>query len=153
MRTYNQWMDEYGVSHKNPTNQAIHKVCVPLIVLTVLGLFWVIPTPAIFSQVPFLNWATLMGVAALVFYFSLNIKVGIGMLIQFLIMSYICHTINQTGHLLTFSVVVFILAWIGQFYGHKIEGKKPSFLQDIVFLLIGPIWVIRFLYQKLGINV
>jgi uncharacterized membrane protein YGL010W len=38
------------------------------------------------------------------------------------------------------------LAWIGQFYGHKIEGKKPSFLKDLEFLLIGPLWVI----QKVG---
>ena len=59
MRTFEQWMDEYSVSHQNPTNQIIHKVCVPFIMLSVLGILWSIPVPAIFLQVPYLNWATI----------------------------------------------------------------------------------------------
>jgi uncharacterized membrane protein YGL010W len=51
-----------------------------------------------------------------------------------------------------FSVAIFIIAWIGQFYGHNIEGKKPSFLKDIQFLLIGPMWLMSFIYKKWGIN-
>jgi uncharacterized membrane protein YGL010W len=47
-----------------------------------------------------------------------------------------------------FSISVFIIAWTGQFYGHKIEGKKPSFLKDLQFLLIGPAWVIENLFTK-----
>ena len=152
MRTYNEWMDEYGVSHKNPTNQAIHKVCVPLIMLSLLGMLWVIPMPEFFHQVPFLNWATLFGVACLGFYLTLNIKMLLGMLAQFIMMGFICSQVYPTGYLLNLSVAVFVLAWIGQFYGHKVEGKKPSFMQDLVFLLIGPLWVTRFLYKKLGIN-
>jgi uncharacterized membrane protein YGL010W len=153
MRTFDQWMDEYGVSHKNHTNQVIHKVCVPLIMLTVVGFLWCIPRPAFFSESPFLNWATIFIVACLAFYFSLSLKMFVGMLIQTLIMCFICNSIYQTGYLLEFSTIVFVLSWIGQFWGHKIEGKKPSFLQDIVFLLIGPLWVTRFLYKKIGINV
>ena len=49
-------------------------------------------------------------------------------------------------------ITVFILAWIGQFIGHKIEGKKPSFFEDIQFLLIGPAWLLSFIYKKLGIK-
>jgi uncharacterized membrane protein YGL010W len=48
-------------------------------------------------------------------------------------------------------VIIFVVAWIGQFYGHKVEGKKPSFLKDIQFLLIGPAWLMHFIYRKLGI--
>ena len=153
MRTFNQWMDEYGVSHKNPTNQKIHKICVPLIMLTVIGFFWAIPTPDFFSIIPYFNWATLFIFGCLVFYFILNVKMFIGMLIQTMIMSLICNQIYKTGYLVQFCLIVFIISWIGQFWGHKIEGKKPSFIEDLFFLLIGPLWVTRFLYKKLGINV
>jgi uncharacterized membrane protein YGL010W len=50
------------------------------------------------------------------------------------------------------SLGVFVLAWIVQFYGHKIEGKKPSFLKDVQFLMIGPAWLMHFIYKKIGIS-
>ena len=50
------------------------------------------------------------------------------------------------------SLILFCAAWVGQFIGHKIEGKKPSFLHDVVFLLIGPAWLMHFVYRKLGIR-
>lgn len=153
MKSYNQWMDEYGVSHQNPTNQLIHKICVPLIMLTVVGFLWCIPTPEAFSRVPYLNWATLFVIWCLGFYLSLNFVQFLGMLIQTFIMCFISHKLYQMGVLLPFCIIVFVLAWIGQFWGHKIEGKKPSFLQDLSFLLIGPLWVSRFFFKKIGINV
>ncbi|MFP5385869.1 MAG: DUF962 domain-containing protein [Bacteriovoracia bacterium] len=153
MRTFNQWMDEYGVSHQNPTNQMVHKICVPLIMFSVIGFLWSIPTPQIFENISFLNWATLFVVYCLGFYLYLNVIMFLGMLVQTLIMCYVAHQIYQTGNLLLISAVIFVLSWIGQFWGHKVEGKKPSFLQDIVFLLIGPLWVTRFFYKKIGINV
>ena len=50
------------------------------------------------------------------------------------------------------SIGIFVLARMGQFYGHKLEGAKPSFFKDLQFLMIGPAWVISFLYKKFGIN-
>lgn len=47
---------------------------------------------------------------------------------------------------------VFVITWIFQLIGHKIEGKKPSFLKDIQFLLIGPIWLLGFILKKTGIR-
>lgn len=153
MRTFNQWMDEYGVSHRNSTNQLIHKICVPLIMLSVIGFLWSIPTPEFFQQFPYLNWATIFIIGCLVFYLTLNFMMFFGMLIQTVVMCFICLRISEMGFLLQFSTVVFILSWIAQFYGHKIEGKKPSFMQDLAFLLIGPLWVTRFFYKKIGLNV
>ena len=49
-------------------------------------------------------------------------------------------------------MAIFVLAWIGQFIGHKIEGEKPSFFEDLQFLLIGPDWLLGAIYQKLGIR-
>ena len=153
MRTFNQWMDEYGVSHTNPTNQLIHKICVPLIMLSVIGLIWCIPTPASFSLSPYLNWATLFVSGCLIFYLTLNIMMFLGMIVLTSIMIWVCQQFAAMGILLPASIVIFLLSWIAQFYGHKIEGKKPSFLKDLVFLLIGPLWVLRFFYGKAGITV
>lgn len=153
MRTFTEWMDEYGVSHKNPTNQMVHKICVPLIMFSVVGILWSIPRLEAFNQLPYLNWATLFILACLIFYLTLNFLMFIAMIIQTLIMCYLCELLYAQGILLPVSIVIFVLAWIGQFWGHKVEGKKPSFLQDLVFLLIGPLWVTRFFYKKIGINV
>jgi len=153
MRTFQEWMNEYGVSHQNPTNQMIHKICVPLIMLTVIGFLWAIPNPDIFLSIPYLNWATIFVVSCLIFYLTLNFKMFLGMLVQSFIMCWICLKLESTGLLLPFCLAVFVISWFFQFYGHKIEGKKPSFLQDLAFLLIGPLWVTRFLYKKIGIDV
>jgi uncharacterized membrane protein YGL010W len=60
--------------------------------------------------------------------------------------------ITFPGMLAYISLGVFVLAWIVQFYGHKIEGKKPSFLKDVQFLMIGPAWLMHFIYKKIGIS-
>lgn len=153
MRTFTEWMDEYGVSHKNPTNQMVHKICVPLIMFSVVGILWCIPRPEFFQSIPYLNWATLFILGCLVFYLTLNFLMFLAMVVQTLIMCLLAQKFYEMGILLQLSIVIFVLAWIGQFWGHKVEGKKPSFLQDLVFLLIGPLWVTRFFYKKIGINV
>lgn len=153
MRTFEQWMSEYGVSHRHPTNQLVHKICVPLIMLSVIGFLWSIPTPAQFQQIAGLNWATLFIMGCLIFYLSLNLLMFIGMSFLTLTMCWFCYLMDRAGILLIASSIIFILSWIAQFWGHKIEGKKPSFLQDLVFLLIGPLWVLRFFYKRIGINV
>lgn len=153
MRTFNQWMAEYGVSHTNPTNQLIHKICVPLIMLSVIGLFWSIPVPQFFTTIPYLNWATIFVLGCLVFYLTLNFMMFLGMLVLTVAMVGICQQLANAGILLSTSIIIFVLAWIAQFYGHKVEGKKPSFLQDLAFLLIGPLWVLRFFYSKMGIKI
>jgi len=153
MRTFNQWMDEYGVSHQHPTNQIIHKIFVPLIMLTVIGLLWAIPTPEIFQHIPYLNWSTLFIGFCLAFYLSLNFMMFLGMLVLTFIMCWITIQFERMGILLQANIGIFVFSWLAQFWGHKIEGKKPSFLQDLAFLLIGPMWVLRFFYRKIGLKV
>ena len=153
MRTFNGWMAEYGVSHKHPTNQIIHKIFVPLIMLSVIGIIWSIPTPDFFKTVPYLNWATIFSLGCLIFYISLNFLMFLGMLFLTSLMCFICQQLEYSGILLQASIIIFLISWIFQFYGHKVEGKKPSFIQDLAFLLIGPLWVLRFFYSKVGIKV
>jgi len=154
MRPADDWFNDYGESHQNPTNKTIHWICVPLILLTVLGMLWAAPVPAAMASVsPWLNWSTVVMVLALVYYFALSPSLGAGMSIVLALFAYILHTLAAAGlPMMTASVSVFVLAWIGQFVGHQIEGKKPSFFKDIQFLMIGPIWLLGFIYRRLGVR-
>ncbi len=154
MRPADDWFNDYGESHQDPTNKTIHWICVPLILLTVLGMLWAAPVPAAMASVsPWLNWSTVVMVLALVYYFALSPSLGAGMSIVLALFAYILHTLTAAGlPMMTASVSVFVLAWIGQFVGHQIEGKKPSFFKDIQFLMIGPIWLLGFIYRRLGVR-
>lgn len=154
MRPADDWFNDYGASHQNPTNKAIHWICVPLILLTVLGMLWAAPVPeAMANMSTWLNWATIVMALALTYYFALSPSLGAGMSIVLALFAYILHTLAAAGlPMMTASVSVFILAWIGQFIGHHIEGKKPSFFKDIQFLMIGPIWLLGFIYRRMGVT-
>jgi uncharacterized membrane protein YGL010W len=148
-----QWFSEYGESHQNRLNKALHWICVPLIAVSVIALFWEIPTPQLMRRVPFLNWATLLVAGSLIFYLRLSPPLAVGMLILSTaviggIAAYERLGVTPVWQL---ALAVFLIAWIGQFIGHSIEGEKPSFFQDLQFLLIGPIWLLGFIYRRLGI--
>ena len=154
MRTTDQWLDEYGESHKNETNKAIHWICVPTIFFTIVGLFYCIKLPLRLTASLQLNVAMILILAVTVYYLFLSRTLWIGMLLFGLACLAACYAIERSGvaPLWLVCVILFIIAWIGQFYGHKVEGKKPSFLKDIQFLMIGPMWLMSFIYQKLGIR-
>ncbi|MTH97031.1 DUF962 domain-containing protein [Roseibium sp. RKSG952] len=145
-------LDEYGESHQNATNKLIHWVCVPVIVWTVTALLWSLPVPSAFASLPYLNWSTIVIALAALYYLTLSVPLAFGMVV----IGVICSAINAAYALplplWQTALIVFVVAWIGQFIGHKIEGKKPSFFKDIQFLLIGPAWLLHFLYRKAGIS-
>jgi uncharacterized membrane protein YGL010W len=159
MRKIDQLLSEYGESHQNSTNKAIHWICVPLIFFSVVGLIASIPSgfvQTIFGEGnegnPYANWATIVLIIVALYYISLSITLTIGMVIFGLLCLFFARLIAGTGlPLWLVSIIIFTVAWIGQFYGHKVEGKKPSFLKDIQFLLIGPAWLMHFIYKRLGI--
>lgn len=148
MRTLDDWFTEYSVSHQNQTNKAIHYICVPAIFFSIVGLVMSIPSETLHFLPSFLgNWAFVVLVFVSLFYFRLSVKMGV----QIVIFSLVCLALNyflaQYVSLWKASLFIFIFAWIGQFYGHKVEGKKPSFFKDIQFLLIGPAWVIHSVFN------
>lgn len=151
MKTLQDWFTEYSVSHQNLTNKKIHYICVPLIFFSVVGLVMSIPNsllqPLNLVHPIIGNWAFIVLVFVLLFYFRLSIVMGMKMLLFSIICLIGNYFIAQYIPLLWFSLIVFGIGWIGQFYGHKIEGKKPSFLKDLQFLLIGPAWVIHSLFN------
>jgi uncharacterized membrane protein YGL010W len=154
MRTVEQWFGEYGESHSNPGNELLHIICVPPIVMTVIGFLWSIPVPGFFTGIsPWLNWATIAITLAVVYYFSLSVTLGIGAAIGLAILAYIVSLLDTLAWPLWLTcLVIFAIGWIGQFIGHSIEGKRPSFMKDIQFLLIGPLWLLGHLYRRLGIT-
>lgn len=147
------WLEEYARDHQHPVNQAIHKACVPLIVVSVVGLLWAIPTPAEFMRIsPALNWGTALLLAAVVYYFIMSIPLALGMLPAILLVVLVVDWLDQLSWPLWLSAgAIFVLSWAGQFYGHMVEGKRPAFFRDLQFLMIGPLWVLAGLYRRLGI--
>lgn len=154
MKTAQQWFSEYAESHQNTTNKAIHWLAVPVIYATVFGLLWSVPMPLAGLAASQINWAMLIAVPVLVFYFSLSFALGAGMtLFTALVFSLLrWHELALAWPLWQSSLLLFVLMWLLQFIGHRIEGKKPSFFQDIFFLLIGPAWLLSFVLQRLGIR-
>ncbi|TVV45284.1 MULTISPECIES: DUF962 domain-containing protein [unclassified Thalassolituus] len=152
-KTADQWFEEYGASHQNPLNKLIHWICVPLIFIVIMGLLWEIPVPATFTQVPYLNWATLSAIVVVGFYVRMSFSLSVG-LTAFTIATYALIAWFEQLNLAPLWAICagsFVVLWILQFIGHYIEGKKPSFFKDIQFLLIGPAWLMGFIYRKLGI--
>ena len=128
----------YAESHRNHTNEIIHFVCIPLIVLSLLGILWAIhPVVAIAATL-----------ASLYYYTRLSRGFAIGMGVMSAVMLGLLSLMPDMT-VLPASIAIFVVAWIGQFIGHKIEGKKPSFFEDLRFLLIGPLFVLSFLYRRM----
>jgi uncharacterized membrane protein YGL010W len=150
-----QWLDEYGESHQNTLNKRIHWFCVPQIFWTVIAAIFVIPSPAIFSEIsPHLNWASIVAVGTVLYYTTLSLSLAIGMAVFSAICYGIAVAVNVAfpGKLLIIAGVYFVGLWLLQFYGHEVEGKKPSFLKDVQYLMIGPAWLMSFIYTKIGLK-
>ena len=153
-KSADDWFDEYGVCHQNHLNKNIHWICVPAIMLSILGLLWSIPVPEVITNVaPWFNWSIATVTGCVLFYLRLSPALAVGMLAVAagFLLSIFGYEQSGFGPVWLASLIVFVLAWIGQFIGHKIEGKKPAFFDDLVYLLIGPVWLLGFIYRRVGI--
>lgn len=140
IRKVDALINHYGESHTNSTNELIHFWAIPLIMLSVCGLLYAISPWALY----------VFFAASFVYYARLSVVFFITMLVWSAIMLWIIQGLGD--RLLTTSIAVFIVAWIFQFIGHKIEGKKPSFFEDIQYLWVGPLFVLSKLFAKVGIK-
>lgn len=158
-RPIDVYFDKYAESHQNKTNKFIHWICVPLIFFSVIGLITAIPFPKfefLGRYQTYVNWFSFVMAATIFYYYSLSRTLAFLMIIVISIMYFFIvqlEYVEQNGGLALWqsSLIIFVVAWIGQFIGHKIEGKKPSFLDDLKFLLIGPIWLLHFICKKAGL--
>ena len=140
-RAVDRLLAQYAEGHRNPRNEVIHFICVPAIVWSIVGLLWAVhPLAAIVATA-----------ASQLYYFRLSAPFAIGMLLM--IVAFLASfSALPPGLVLPLAAGVFVVAWIGQFIGHKIEGKKPSFFDDLRFLLVGPLFVLGFLYRRFHVR-
>ncbi|WP_343663847.1 DUF962 domain-containing protein [Chryseobacterium mucoviscidosis] len=156
MRKIDLLFAEYAESHRNSTNKLIHWICVPLIFWTILGFISIIPSKSIgfryIGEISYISFAAIALVT--IFYTRLSFLIGLIMFFVMILMESFAYGINIRFEEKSWMVyiAVFVITWIFQFVGHKIEGKKPSFLKDLQFLLVGPIWLLSFILKKLGIR-
>jgi uncharacterized membrane protein YGL010W len=138
VRRVDALLAHYAVSHRNPVNEAIHCLAIPLIVLSLLGLLYALH--------PWVAYGVVL--ASLVYYARLSPV----FLVTMALVSAVCLlAVRAMGTaVLPVSIAIFVLAWIAQFVGHKIEGRKPSFFEDLQYLLVGPLFVLSLLFRRLG---
>ena len=154
-KTADQWFAEYGESHQSPANELIHWICVPVIFFSLLGFVWAIPiSEAWETRLPWFNWSLVPILLAFAFYVRLSLPLSMGLLAFMAV----CHGVllqldfYARWPVWQISSVLFVAAWFGQFIGHLIERRQPSFLKDVLFLLIGPAWLMSKIYRKLGLK-
>ena len=151
MRPIDRWFASYSDDHRHATNQTLHVFCVPAILWSVVALLWCIPVPGtLFGPGA---WAALAMFVAWSFYYRQSRPLGFGMLAVFVAFAWGTRWLHlQIGSaaLAGWALAVFVVAWVGQFVGHHIEGRRPSFLTDLTYLLVGPAWVLAKLYRALG---
>jgi uncharacterized membrane protein YGL010W len=151
MRTLDDWLEQYGRTHKHPSNQAIHMVCVPLIFLSLVALL----TRVVFFEVAGFGEVTAAWVliaAACVFYVRLSwfyALLIVGAAVAASAASQVAFLRWGDGFTML-SGLIFVLSWIGQFVGHRIEGAKPAFFDDLLFLFVGPVWVFEEIRGRRG---
>ena len=151
MRTMQEWIDSYSADHRNRTNQVLQWFCVPPIVWSVIALLWAIPVPSTVLRPG--SWAVLVMVLAFYWYWPRSHRLAVGLLLAFAacgLLSNLLYGRLGAAPLCYLGIGVFVVAWIGQLIGHKVEGRKPSFLTDLSCLLIGPAWLMSRLFRKLG---
>ncbi len=148
------YLAAYAADHQNPVNCRLHTICVPIIVVSLLGLLWSVPVPVAMQGLPpYVNWAGVTVVAALLWYLHLAPRLALGMTVAAVPALAIVAALDRLATPLWLSsTLLFLAAWIGQFVGHAFEGRRPSFLRDLHFLLIGPLWVVSGFLARLGIR-
>lgn len=150
-RPIDRWLFSYSGDHVNPTNQLIHLICVPAILWSVTAALWIIPVPPALAQPG--AWMALVMFLTSVYYWRLSRPLWVGMVVVFVAFGFLNRWLWEmlgSANLGWLALAVFVVAWIGQFIGHKIEGRKPSFFTDLSYLLIGPLWTLDKLYRKFG---
>ena len=157
MKNIYQWLDAYGESHQNKINKRIHWICVPLIMFSLLGILSLVKFSIPLNNNVFcITIAHVLIFLAILFYLRLSTSITIGMFIISSVCLFFIYQFellfSSNKQLFLIYLSIFIVSWVGQFIGHKIEGKKPSFFEDLQFLLIGPAWLLSFVYKKLGIK-
>lgn len=145
---------EYGESHRHPLNLLIHWLAVPVIYWSVMALLSALPMPDGWRAIPGLSWGTIAAIVATLYVATLSPMLAAGMAAVSAICLAISSAYARWGEvpLWQLALFVFVVAWGFQFLGHRIEGRRPSFLRDAQFLLVGPAWLLAKAFRLLGLR-
>ena len=160
MRKIELLLKEYGESHQTKFNRIIHYICVPAIFFSLIGLLATIPTGDFLKDTlpvglaPYLHFGTLVIILGLLYYLRLSIPLFIGMLIFSALVLYGIYLIQIANFAPLWAIMlsIFAVSWVMQFIGHNHEGKKPSFIKDVQFLMIGPAWTMSHVFDALNLK-
>lgn len=156
MRTRRQLLEKFTLSHLHPVNILVHNICVPIIVFSTLALAWLVPVGrwlgAPEELAPWINAATLAALPIGLFYLRLSLGSLLTMAAWFAASVLLILAIQSLGApLLLIAAALWVAAWVAQVYGHRVEGARPSATDDIVFFLIGPLFVTDRALRRLGL--
>lgn len=150
MKTITEQLSKYAEYHRDTRNIATHFIGIPMIVAAVAIL---LSRPAFSVAGVTLSVATLLTVAALAYYFLLD--VGFGVIMTALMGAALWlgqwSAAQDTATWLGLGVGGFVVGWVFQFVGHYFEGRKPAFVDDLSGLIIGPLFVVAELLFLLGL--
>jgi uncharacterized membrane protein YGL010W len=139
MKTLLDHLSQYAAHHRNPSNIATHFVGVPMIVFAVVIL---LSRPASGNLGPWvLSPALLFAIVASVYYLRLDVRFGLAMTVFLGLCLQVGAGFASTSAWLGSGLGLFVAGWLLQFLGHCLEGKKPAFMDDIMGLMIGPVFV------------
>jgi uncharacterized membrane protein YGL010W len=141
MKTLEQHLTTYASYHRDRRNIATHFVGIPMIVLAVSTL---LSRPILVAGGLPLSPAVLLVALSVVYYLALDLRYAIAMAALLALSLWPAHRLaaGSTGLWLAAGGGMFVLGWIIQFVGHIFEGKKPAFVDDMVGLLIGPLFIV-----------
>ena len=141
MSVLTRLLESYEKNHQNPINEAMHIIAIPLIMFSILGM------TAAFDI--FLEYI-LVGI---VFFYYLKLSKTAALLMLVWLLIYLGLVVLLKSYIIEISILLFAFGWILQFLGHFIEGKRPSFFEDLRYFLIGPLFVVQKVISKFGVKV
>jgi uncharacterized membrane protein YGL010W len=151
MKTLNDHLSQYAAYHRDRRNIVTHFVGIPMIVLAVVVL---LARPAFEVVGLSLSLATLAVIAATLYYLRLDLRFGAVMGVLLAACLAVAHATDglSTGAWAAFGVGLFVVGWVIQFVGHVFEGRKPAFVDDVMGLVIGPLFVVAELAFLMGLR-
>ncbi|KVD71304.1 hypothetical protein WS62_10710 [Burkholderia sp. ABCPW 14] len=142
MKTLVDQLAQYAAYHRDARNIATHLVGIPMIVVAVTVL---LSRPAFGVSGAFaLTPAALVALAAVIFYLRLDLRFGVAMAVLLALSLWAGRALaaQTTALWLGAGLGLFLVGWVIQFVGHYFEGRKPAFVDDLVGLIVGPLFVV-----------
>lgn len=150
-KTVAEHLAQYGDYHRDRRNVLTHLIGIPMIVVALITL---LSRPEFAVAYLLLTPANLVVFAAVIFYIRLDIKLGLLMTV----LLWLCLSLGRdiaalsTTAWLAWGIGLFVVGWVFQFIGYYFEGRKPAFVDDIMGLAIGPLFVVVEVVFILGLR-